>query len=85
MGFYTLGRKTTHISEKITLKGVVLEICAEGVYDFDESFFEAHTVYLANTRAKTNSYELPKRIEKYLLSCDCPQAENWDELARGNF
>ena len=44
MGFYTLGRKTTHISETITLKGVDLEICAEGVYDFDESYFEADTV-----------------------------------------
>ena len=85
MSFFTLGRKTTHISETITLKGVDLEICAEGVYDFDESYFEADTVYLASTRQKTNSYKLPKRIEKYLLSCNCPHAENWDELARGNF
>jgi len=85
MSFFTLGRKTTHISETITIKGVDLEICAEGVYDFDESYFEADTVYLASTRAKTNSYKLPKRIEKYLLTCDCPHAENWDELARGNF
>ena len=85
MGFYTLGRKSTHISEQITLKGVELEICVEGIYDFDESYFEADTVYLANTRQKTNSYQLPKRIKEYLLSCNCPHAENWDELARGNF
>jgi hypothetical protein len=85
MGFYTLGRKTTHISETITIKGVELEICAEGVYDFDESYFEADTVYLANTRQKTNSFDLTPRVKKYLLSCDCPHAENWDELARGNF
>ena len=85
MGYFTLGRKSTHIITKVTLKGVELEIVAEGTYDFDEGYFEADIAYLNETRKKTGDYKLPDRVFKYLTSTNCPHAEDWDELARGNF
>lgn len=85
MGYFTLGRKSTHIVETISLKGEDLPLCVEGSYDFDEGYFEPQKVYLQSPRKKTGEYDLLPRTEKYLLSANCPHAENWDDLARGNF
>ena len=85
MGYSMHGRKTTHIFETITLKGLEIEIVAEGSFDFDENYFDVDTVYLKETRKKTNSFKLPKRIYSYLTNINCLHAENWDDLARENF
>jgi hypothetical protein len=85
MGYSMHGRRLTHITEAITLKGVEIEIVAEGSFDFDEDYFDIDAVYLKEKRKKTNNFKLPKRICSYLTQVNCLHAENWDDLARENF
>lgn len=55
-----------------------LDICAEGVMDFDEGYFEVHDVYMQEPR-KNGSYDIPKRVKKALMSDRF--AEDYDTAA----